>query len=230
MEEDNEDDEIPRSPIAKFIRSELRKIKKQKSSNTSIVDFNENEARARSHYDIGTNYVGIGPSYRDNGIYDEPYFEPEVKPAIKIVKHKPEDPTFVYDILLGYSDVVQIDKVKNALLETTTIIRENTCEPNKDLTKLLELLRDAHPKQRHTREEQNADALRDKLAKNHPCLVYKLQIECHSMDQIKMIEDSVLESSVIVFSSVNPIFKPEPTIKMKVKERIKNIFNLGPLN
>ncbi|KAG0553546.1 hypothetical protein M758_12G019900 [Ceratodon purpureus] len=104
--------------------------------------------------------------------------------------------------------------------------------------KLLKYLRDAHPpvrKPSNTREEKKSDALRQKLQQLHLCLVYKLKVVCHSMDQIKMIEDAVLDSSVIVFSSVNPTYEPEPeilepTLKMKVKDRIKNIFNLGPLN
>lgn len=235
MEDDSEDEEKPGSPIAKYIRSELRSMRKQNSSETSMIDFNDNEAKKRTHYEIQTNYLGIGPSYRGTGIYDEPFFDPEVK-VRKSVKHKPEDPTFGYEILLGYSDIDQVDKVKKALLETTTVLKENTCEPTKDLVKLLKLLRDAHPPERKpsaTREEKKADALREKLAHSHLYLVYKLKIECHNMDQIKLIEEAVLDSSVIVFASVTPTFQPEPelepTLKTKVKERIKIIFNLGPL-
>jgi hypothetical protein len=238
MEEDYDNKVKSGSPIAKYIRNELPNMKKQKVSETSIVDFSENEAKIRNYYENETNYPSIGPSYRDTIIYDEPFFEPEVKPLVKNVQHKLEDCTFSYKILLGYSDANQIDYVKKALLETTIVIRENTCEPTKELMKLLKFLRDAHPlvrKLSNTKEEKKADVLHEKLANNHFCLVYKLEIECHNMDQIKMIEDAVLESSVIVFSNVSPNFKskPEilkPTLKIKVKERIKNIFNLGPLH
>lgn len=234
MEEDNEDDE-KKSPIVEHVKKELHKIKNQKSKETSILDFNDNEAIKRTHYDDDSNYLGIGPSYR-NPDPDDKFFK-KVQENAKISKSKSTDSIFIYKISIGYSNPTQIDQIKKALFENTTVLLEGTREPTQDLTKLLKFLHDAHPivKKKHaTYEERQSNAIKEMIAANFPCLVYKLKIECHDIDQIKKLEEALLDTSVIVFSCVNPSHKKiealEPTIKMQVKQRIKNIFNLGPLN
>lgn len=235
MEEANiKDSGKQSSPTLDHLQNDIRKLSISKSNETSILDFNNSETESRTHHHDDLVYVGAGPSYRKIEPDNDPFFRRKEEEQ-EIISDKASNSTFIYKMSLGYSNPTQLDQIRKALLKDTVVMLEGTREPSQDLTKLLQLLREAHPmvkKKTATYEERKSEAIKEMIAKTHPCLVYKLKIKCEDMDQVRRLEESLFDTSVIVFSCVSPSFPKNhvaaPTFKMQVEKRIKDIFNLGP--